>query len=39
VRDLLKVNDKPFITYDKSLTSTIIMYFSSLEFIEIKGVT
>lgn len=36
VRDLLKFNDEQSITFDKSLTNTIIMYFLSLKVTEIK---
>jgi len=39
VKFLLKVIiDEQFITFDNSLTNTIIMYFSSLKLTKIKGV-
>jgi len=37
-RDLLKVINDQFITLDKSLTSTLIMKFSSLRLTSVKGV-
>ena len=38
VRELLKTNDKQFITSDKALASTLIMKFTSLKLTGIKGV-
>jgi hypothetical protein len=38
VRDLLKAIDDQFVTSDKALASTLIMKFSSLRFIGVKGV-
>jgi len=38
VRDLLKIIDDQFITLDKALGSTLIMKFSSLRLISVKGV-
>ena len=38
VRDLLKAIDDQFITSDKTLTSTLIMKFSSLRITSVKGV-
>jgi len=38
VRDSLKIIDEKFITFDKFLTNTIIMYFSSLKLNKTKGV-
>ena len=38
VHELLKAIDEQFITLDKALASTLIMKFTSLKFIGIKGV-
>ena len=38
VCELLKVIDEQFVTSDKALASTLIMKFTSLKFIGIKGV-